>query len=108
MKTHGGEKMRTKKEEFQFMKLSIADFLKRIREEVGYSSPFMVAKELFLGQDSIYKIEKGESVPTRATLNRLIKVYRMNQAEIKEITEMCDKAREIRKQVTRERLTYGR
>lgn len=98
----------TKKEEFQFMKLSIGDFLKRIREEVGYTSPFVVAKELFLGNDSLYKIEKGVTVPTRATLNRLIKVYRMNQAEIMEITDMCEKAREIRKRLTKERLTYGR
>lgn len=53
--------------------------LKQYRIDVGMSSPFQVSKELGMGKDTVYKYEKGTSIPTLSKLNMLIMFYGLDK-----------------------------
>ena len=68
-----------------------------LREEVGFTSPLQVAREINAGYDTIYKIEVGATIPTRRTLQSLYTIYRMTPKELDEIVKAREEILELRK-----------
>ncbi len=77
----------------------IALKLKNMRVEVGFTSPQQVSREIGAGDDTIYKIETCQSVPSKRIIYNLINVYRMNKVEIDELLLLRMKILNLRKKL---------
>lgn len=75
--------------------------IKQYRLDVGISSPFQVSKELGTGSDTIYKYEKGHSIPSVSLMSMLIMFYGLDKVQREYITE-------LRKEVLRLRKVWGK
>lgn len=89
---------------FLDLKMKIAEYFIKMRKEAGYSSSYQVSQNHEFGYDAIFKLEKGQNVPTKRTIKALSQVYKMNDKEIKEISEMCERARKLRSEITKQRV----
>jgi DNA-binding XRE family transcriptional regulator len=69
-------------------RVSLRNKLIKMREQTGYENPFMVSKELLAGSDTIYKIEKGDSIPTKRTRRELYRLYKATKEEIDDIERL--------------------
>ncbi len=69
----------------------VAKIFKNLREENGFTSSLQPAKELNMGQDTIFKIESGKSLPSKRTRLALYKLYKANKEEIDMIEKLIVK-----------------
>jgi len=79
------------------LQIELANELVRLRKESSVLSEFQIAKELGMGYDSLYKIEKGITVPTNRTLQTLYTAYKMTPKEYARVKELRIKIVELKK-----------
>ncbi|MCK9319554.1 helix-turn-helix transcriptional regulator [Methanoculleus sp.] len=64
----------------------------------GGVSVFELAKVLGFGVMTLYKLEKGESLPTKRTLNALKDTFKLTETELKEIQKQINEIKILKKQ----------
>lgn len=87
------------REELRIKERDFGRKLRHIRESLGLTSAKEVAKELDLGEVSLYKNEAGTNLPSKATLNTLCRFYGLDEATKQELFDEREEIVELRKRV---------
>lgn len=90
------------KQDLELLRILERDFgrkLRDIRLSVGLLSAEEVAKELDLGLSSLYKNERGENLPSKATLNTLCRYYGLDRLDKKQLFKEREEIIELRRKV---------
>jgi hypothetical protein len=78
-------------------KKELQDLLIKMRKLAGYDTPFIIARELHMATDTIYKIETGVNLPTRRTLIDLFRKYKATPQEVKAVNALIDEIKKLKR-----------
>lgn len=90
------------KQDLELLRILERDFGRKLRDvrlSVGLPSAAEVAKELDLGLASLYKNERAEHLPSKATLNTLCKYYGLGDKDKTQLFREREEIIELRKKV---------
>jgi len=68
--------------------VELGEKLKLYRISRGIDSPYKVARAYGFGQDTIDKVEKGDSLPSKRTLSQLKVIYELSLEQYKELVDL--------------------